>query len=159
MAQRTFRPRHGRRRRREVLSMFKTVAQRSPRRLVSRWSLKGGRRKAHVSPWSQNECRGVGHWSPRKNCVLVSTRRINLSDASAFLVAPVCLHWPTNSVHWAITAATTLPPFGDYGNPSSTMLVVLPPFCLLCATCCATAAILGGSRKARGSCCSSYTET
>ena len=33
---------------------------------VARRSLRGGRRKAHVSPWSQNGCTGVGHWSPRK---------------------------------------------------------------------------------------------
>ena len=63
VALRTFQPRQGRR---EILSMFKTVAQRSPRRLVAHRSLKGGRRKAHASPWSQNGCTGVGHWSPRK---------------------------------------------------------------------------------------------
>ena len=61
---RTFRHRHGRHGRREVLSMFKTVAQRSPRRSVAHRSLKGGRVKAHTSPWSQNGCTVVGHWSP-----------------------------------------------------------------------------------------------
>ena len=65
---------------------------------------------------------------------------INLSNASAFLVPPLCLLWPTNSVHWAITVATTVPPFGDHGNPSATLAMVLPPLCLLCATCCATTA-------------------
>ena len=54
VAQRMFRLRHGRHGRREVLSMFKTVAQRSPRR------------KAHASPWSQNGCARVGDWSPSK---------------------------------------------------------------------------------------------
>ena len=63
VAQRTFRPRHGRHGRSEVLSMFETVAQRSPRRSVANRSLKGGRRKAHASPWSQNGCTGVSHWS------------------------------------------------------------------------------------------------
>ena len=58
---RTFRHRHGRHGRREVLSMFKTVAQWSPRRLVAHRSLKGGRRKAHTSPWWQNGCTVVGH--------------------------------------------------------------------------------------------------
>ena len=48
----------------------------------------------------------------------------------------------TDSVHWAITVATTVPPFGDHGNPSATLAMVLPPPCLLCATCCATAADL-----------------
>ena len=66
VAQRTFRPRHGRHGRREVLSMFKAVAQRSPRRPVACRSLKGGRRKARASPWSQNGCTWVGHWSTRK---------------------------------------------------------------------------------------------
>ena len=61
---RTFRHRHGRHGRREVLSMFKTVAHRSPRRSVVHRSLKGGRMKAHTSPWSQNGCTVVGHWSP-----------------------------------------------------------------------------------------------
>ena len=58
---RTFRHRHGRHGRREILSMFKTVAQRSPRRSVAHRSLKGGRMKAHTSPWSQNGCTVVGH--------------------------------------------------------------------------------------------------
>ena len=65
---RTFRHRHGRHGCREVLSMFKTVAQRSPRRSVAHRSLEGGRRKAHTSPWWQNGCTVVGHWSPRKKC-------------------------------------------------------------------------------------------
>ena len=29
----------------------------------------------------------------------------------------LCLSWPTNSVHWAITVATTVPPFVDHGSP------------------------------------------
>ena len=89
---RTFIHRHGRR---EVLSMFKTVAQRSPRRSVTHRSLEGGRRKAHTSPWWQNGCTVVGHWSPRKKYVLLWTLYINLSNASAFLVPPLCLLWPT----------------------------------------------------------------
>ena len=68
VAHRTFRHRHGRHGRREVLSMFKTVTQRSPRRSVAHRSLKGGRMKAHTSPWSQNGRTVVGHWSPRKKC-------------------------------------------------------------------------------------------
>ena len=96
VAHRTFRHRHGRHGRREVLSMFKTVAQRSPRRSVAHRSLKGGRMKAHTSPWSQNGCTVVGHWSPSKK---MRTLCINLSDTSAFLVLPLCLLWPTNDVH------------------------------------------------------------
>ena len=68
VAHRMFRHRHGCHGRREVLSMFKTVAQRSPRRSVAHRSLKGGRMKAHTSPWSQNGCTVVGHWLPSKKC-------------------------------------------------------------------------------------------
>ena len=148
---RMFRHRHGRHGSREVLSMFKTIAQRSPRRLVAHRSFKGGRRKAHISPWWQNGCTVVGHWSPRKKYVLLWTLCINSSNASAFLVPPLCLLWPTNSVHWAITVATTLPPFGDHGNPSATLAMVLPPLCLLCATCCAITAtlVVQGRHKGR----------
>ena len=64
LAHRTFRHRHGRHGRREVLNMFKTDPQRSPRRSVAHRSLKGGRMKAHTSLWSQNGCTVVGHWSP-----------------------------------------------------------------------------------------------
>ena len=49
-----------------VTVKFQTVAQRSTRRPVAHRSLKGGKRKAHASPWLQNGCTGVGHWSPRK---------------------------------------------------------------------------------------------
>ena len=51
----------------------------------------------------------------------------------------MCLHWQTNTVHWAITLATTVPLFGDHGNPRATLVMALPPLCLLCTTCCATA--------------------
>ena len=114
-------------------------------------SLKGGRRKAHTSPWWQNGCTVVGHWSPRKKYALLWTLCINLSNASDFLVPPLCLRWPFNSVHWAITAATTMPPFGDHGNPSATLAMVLPPPCLLCATCCPTTAalVVQGRHKGR----------
>ena len=49
--------------------------------------------------------------------------RINLSNASAFLVPPLCLLWPTDSVHWAIAVAATVPPFADHGNPSADLVV------------------------------------
>ena len=68
VAHRTFRHRHGRHGRHQVLSMFKTVTQRSPWRSVAHRSLKGGRMKAHTSPWSQNGCTVVGHWWPSKKC-------------------------------------------------------------------------------------------
>ena len=68
---RTFILRLGRHGRREILCMFKKVVQRSSRRSVTHRSLKGGSRTAHASPWSQNGCTVVGHWSPRKKCVLL----------------------------------------------------------------------------------------
>ena len=132
VAQRTLRPRHGRHGHHEVLSMFKTVAQRSPRRLVAHRSLKGDRRTAHVSLWSQNGCIGVSHRSP---------------DAAAFLVPPLCLVWPTKSVHWAITLATTLPrprqPLSYHGNGSAPILPSLHD--LLC-----NYISFGGSRTYKG---------
>ena len=77
-----------------------------------------------------------------KKCILFWTLCISLSEASAFLEPLLCLLWPTNGVHWAITVATTVPPFGDYSNPWATLAMVLPPLCLLCATCHATTADL-----------------
>ena len=94
------------------------------------------------SPWSQNGCTVVGHWSPPKTCLLLWRLCINLRDASVFLVPPLCLLWPTNSVHCAFTVAPIVPPFGDHGNPWATLAIVLWPLCLLCATCCSITADL-----------------
>ena len=65
VAQSTFRPRHGRYGRREVLSIFKQShkGRRGGWALTSR-SRAAGRR--HTLPWSQNGCTGVGHWWHRK---------------------------------------------------------------------------------------------
>ena len=91
-------------------------------------------------------------------CTHVAQRRQEDGTHIASPVPPLCLLWPTNSVHWAITVVTTVPLFGDYGNRWATMAMVLPPLCLLCTTCCATTAVFGDSRKAQVSCCSSYTK-
>ena len=131
---RTFRHRHGRH---EVLSMFKTVAQRSPRRSVAHRSLKGGRHTHRRGRRMDARWSAIGR--PVNKCVLLWTLCINLSDASAFLVPPLCLLWPTSSVYWEIIVATTVPPFG---NPWATLAMVLPPLCLLCATCYATTTAL-----------------
>ena len=79
---------------------------------------------------------------PVNKGVLLWTLCINLSDASAFLVPPLCLLWPTSSVHWEIIVVTTVPPFGDHGNPWATLEMVLPPLCILWATCYATTTAL-----------------
>ena len=63
---RPFRDRHGWHGRRKVLSMFETVTQRSLRRSGAHRSLKGGRRKADTSSWSQKGCTVIGHWWPCK---------------------------------------------------------------------------------------------
>ena len=127
--------------------MFKTVAQRLPWRLVAHRPLKWGRKEAHSSPGSQNGCTKVSQWSPHKRrCSNV----FNLSDASASPVPPVCLRWLTNSVHWAITLVTTVPPFGDHGNPCATMAMGLPPLCLFRVTCCASTAVLMAHGRQRG---------
>ena len=68
---RRFRHRQGRHGRRKFVNMFKTVAQRSPRRLVARRWLKGGRREAHSLPWWQNGGTVVDQWSPGNRCVLL----------------------------------------------------------------------------------------
>ena len=62
--------------------------RRGGRSLTGRSKEAGGR---HTCPWLQNECTVVGHWSPRKKYVLLWTLCINLSNASAFLVPPLCL--------------------------------------------------------------------
>ena len=100
--------------------------QRSPRRSVAQRKQEEGTRIAVVDHWSV------------KMCVRLRTMCINLGDASAFLEPPLCPLWPTNGVRWTIAVATTLPPFGDYGNPWATLTMVLPALCLLRATCCAT---------------------
>ena len=113
-------------------------------------SLTSRSKEARGRPWWQNGCTVVGHWSPRKKYVLLLTLCVNLSNTSASLAPPLCLLWSANSVHWAITMATTVPPFGDHGNPSATLAMVLPPLCLICATCCATTAALVVQGRHRG---------
>ena len=78
--------------------MFKTVAQRSLRTSVAHRSLKGGRRKAHSSSWSQNECTWVGHLSP---CRIIRTV-VNIVHPFAWCLYPLYTG-----------AATFLPPLCD----------------------------------------------
>ena len=123
--------------------------RRGGRSLTGRSKGAGGRH-THRRGGRMDGCTVVGHWSPRKQYVLLWTLCINLSNASAFLIPPLCLLWLNNSVHWAITVATTVPPFGDHGNPSATLAMVLPPLCLLCATCCTTTAALVAQGRHKG---------
>ena len=118
VAHRTFRHRHGRHGHREVLSMFKPVAQWSPRRSVAHRSLKGGSMKAHTSLWSQNGCTVVGHWLPSKkceHCVSIWATRLPslyhhcasfgwpMASIERSLWQPLCLH--------SATTATLEPPW------------------------------------------------
>ena len=81
-------------------------------------SLKGGRMKAHTSPWSQNGCTVVGHWSPSKKCEhcvsMWATRLPSLyhhcasfgrpmASIERSLWRPLCLH--------SATTATLEPPW------------------------------------------------
>ena len=98
----------------EVLTMFKTVTQRSPRSLVT-----------------QSSSKNAYHC---KRCVSFCV--------SASPVPPLCLLWMTNGVHWEITVVIIAPLFSDHHNTWATMAMVLPPFCFLCTTCCATTVVL-----------------
>ena len=95
-----------------MVSMFQTVTQRSPRRSVAHRLLKGGRMRARTSPWSQNGCTVVGHWSPSKKCKhcvsIQATRLPCLSHHCASfgrpmmsieqsLWRPLCLHSATTA--------------------------------------------------------------
>ena len=118
---------------------------------------RGGRSltgRSKEAGWRHTHRRGRrmdAQWSAIGRPVKMRTLCINLSDTSAFLVPPLCLLWTTNDVHWAITVATTVPPFSDHGNTWATMAMVLPSLCLLCATCCATttALVVQGRHKGR----------
>ena len=88
-------------------------------------SLKGGRMKAHTSPWSQNGCTVVGHW--RHVCLPCTT-----------IVPPLADQWRPLSDYCGNHCASIQRP----RNTWATMAMVLPSLCLLCATCCATTAVL-----------------
>ena len=119
---RTFNNRHGRHGRHQVLSVFKTVAEGSPRRLVAQWSLKWGRGDAAASPWLQNGCRMVSQWSPCNICVLLQS---SVPQCGRHFYLPCAC----NSVLWTMTVTTTLPPFGDYGDAWASVSMVLPSLC------------------------------
>ena len=114
-------------------------------------SLTGRSKEAGWRPTRRRGRRMDAQWSAIGRPVKMRTLRINLSDTSAFLVPPLCLLWPTNGVHWAITVTNTVPPFSGHGNTWATMAMVLPSLCLLCATCCATTAalVVQGRHKGR----------
>ena len=155
VAHRTFRHRHGRHGRREVLSMFKTVAQRSPRRSVAHRSLKGGRMKAYTSPWSQNGCTVVGQWSPSKNANIVYQFERHVCLPCTTIVPPLADQWHPLSDRCGDHCASIQRPrqhLSHHGNGSAFTLPSLRD--LLCHY-----SSFGRSRKAQGSCCSSYTET
>ena len=130
---RTLKHRHGRHGRREVLSMFKTVAQRSPRRSVARRSLKRGRRKAHASPLWQNGRTVVGIWSPRKkvHTVLNIVYQFERSFCLPWtiIVPPLTDQWRPLSDHCGDHCASIRrlqQPLSHLGNGSAS---TLPPLC------------------------------
>ena len=122
-------------------------------------SLKGGRRKAHTSPWWQTGCTVVGHWSPRKkirtvvNIVYQFEQRFCLPSTT--IVPPLADQQRPLSDHSGDHCASIRrprQPFSHLGNGSASNL---PPLCDMLRHY----SSFGRSRKAQGSCCSSYTET
>ena len=150
----TFRHRHRRHGRRGVLSMFKTVAQRSPRRSVAHRSLKGGRMKGHTSPWSQNGCTVVGHWSPsKKNANIVYQFERHVCLPCTTIVPPLADQWRPLRDHCGDHCASIQRPRQHLSHHGSAF--TLPSLRdLLCHY-----SSFGCSRKVQGSCCSSYTGT
>ena len=117
------------------------------------------RRKAHTSPWSQNGCTLVGHWSPRKKCALLWTLCINLSDASAFpdcttTVPPYADRWRPLSDHCGDHCASIRRPQQPLSHHNNGSTSTLPPLCDLLRHY----SSFGRSGKAQWSCCNSYTE-
>ena len=107
------------------------------------WSFKGGIEDVQSTPWSPWILSYVQN--SRTKVAEVAHRLCKRGRRKAHIVYQFercfclpCL-WPTNSVHWAITVTTTVPPFDDHGDLWATMAMVLP---LLCTTCCATTAVL-----------------
>ena len=137
---RTFRQRHGRHGRRKFRAKQTHKGRWGGRTLTGRSKEAGGRHTHRRGRRMDAQWSAIGR--PVKKCVLLWTLCIKLSDASAFIVPPLCLLLPTNSVQWGFTVATTVAPFGDHGNHWATLAMVLPPLCPLCATFCATTAAL-----------------
>ena len=144
------------------------------------WLFKGGTQDAQISPWTP--------WSPwsfehvQKNCTKVAEEvgrsqvaQRGQEEGTCFAVVAEWMHKgrpcfcllcttivPALAEQWRPLSDHcgdhSVPPFGDHGISWATMAMVLPSFCLLRATLCHYNSF-GGSRKAQGSCCSSYTET
>ena len=150
----TVRRRHGRHGRHKVLSVFKTVAHRSPRRLVAHWANQAGWRHTH-----HRDHRMVAHRSTnsrsRKECV------VHHLSIWARLLPPVprlYRLWSTNNTHWAIIVATTVPPFSDHENLWAIMAMALPPNLPPLSNLLCFYGSLGGSRRnARGLSCTNIT--
>ena len=154
VAHRTFRHRHGHHGRREVLSMFKTVAQRSPRRSVAHRSKGAGWRHTH-----RHGRRMDGQWSaicrPVKNANIVYQFERHVCLPCTTIVPPLADQWRPLSDHCVDHCASIQQPrqhLSHHGNGSAFTLPSLRD--LLCHY-----SSFGRSRKAQGWCCSSYTET
>ena len=93
---------------------------------------------------TQNGCAGVGHWSPRKKCVLCVS-------IWAMLLPSLCCHCASFGRPIASTERSLWRPHCLKSATTETLAMVLPPLCLLCATCCATTAfsMVQGTHKGR----------
>ena len=90
------------------------------------FALRWGRRGAHTLPSLQNGCIMLGRWSPHHLYVLLQTLSLDLGDASAPLVPPLSIFWPTKHVHKMTIVATTVP-------LSSTMATLQQPHQWFCS--------------------------
>ena len=150
VAHRTFRHRHGRHGRhgrREVLSMFKTIAQRSLRRSVAQRRQDEGTHIAVIAEWMQWSAIG----RPIKNANIVYQFERQVCLPCTTIVPPLADQWRPLGDHCA-SIQRPRQHLSHHGNGSAFTLPSLRD--LLCHY-----SSFGRSRKAQGSCCSSYTET
>ena len=85
-------------------------------------------RRRVASPWLQNWCTMVGHWSPRNKCLLLQSSVPQCGRR----FCPV----PPIAFFWTMTVTTTLRPFGDHGDPwASTVTLEHPRLRLLNVLC------------------------
>ena len=134
----TFNNRHRCHGRHQVLNVFKTVTGGS----LNVWWLNVRSNEAEGTQRHRGGCRMDAQWSAIDCHVIYAfyckAQSLNVGDVSASLVLPLCHLCVSNSVLWTMTVKTTLLPFSDHGDAWASMSMVLPSFCLLYATCCAS---------------------
>ena len=87
---------------------------------------------------SPHKCPVTRKMFPFDDVIMCKSQSLSVGDVSASL----CLLCASKSVLWMMTVTTTLLPFGDHGDVWASTSMVLPPFCLLYATSCASTSCL-----------------